>query len=98
MKWKKRTQEEINYSTDKLKDYTGGYEFFPWLWFMRKLYLLGFFGNMALGWCGGMSGILNDPKDWVGYAIIGFFGVLAPALIGYMLRRDYKMLQKGQSS
>jgi hypothetical protein len=100
MNWKKRTQEEIDYSVDKLKDYTGGYEFFPWLWHMRKMYLVGLLGNLILGWYGGISSMdpNNENPQWMGYCIIGFFGVFAPILIGYMLRRDYKMSKKGQSS
>jgi len=97
MNWKKRTKEQIDYSTDRLNDYTGGYEWWPWLWYMRKGYLLGFFGNLALGWAGGISAMMDDPSDWISYAVIAFFGIFAPTLIAFLLRRDYKEGQKGIS-
>jgi hypothetical protein len=97
MNWKKRTQAEVDYSADKLKDFTGGYEWWPWLWYMRKGYLLGFFGNLALGWAGGLSAASDDPRDWISYAVIGFFGIFAPSIIGFMLRRDYKEGKQGKT-
>lgn len=94
MNWNKKTQEEIDAAVAK-KDYTGGYEFLPWLIYMRWMYLVGLFGNAALGWGAFLS---SDERDWITYGVLGFFGIFAPTLIGYKLRRDYKMLQKGQSS
>lgn len=96
MNWKKRTPAEVDAAVAK-KDYTGGYEFWPWLFWMRKMYVLGFLGNLLLGWIGGISSFepSNDNPEWLGYAVIGFFGVFAPTLIGYMLRRDYKEGKKG---
>jgi len=98
MNWKKKTQQECD-EAESRKDYTCGYEFLPWLWWMRRMYLLGFFGNLALGWFGGITSFNpnNENPDWMGYSIIGFFGVSVPVLIGYLLRRDYKNLQKGIS-
>lgn len=98
MNWKKKTPAEIA-DADKRKDYTNGYEFFPWLWHMRKMYLLGFFGNLILGWSGGIASMTPEADNelWISYAIIGFFGVFAPTLIGLLLRRDFKESKKGIS-
>lgn len=94
MNFKKRTKAEIDYAVDVQKDYTGGYEFWPWLIYMRKGYLLGFFLNAALGIGCFVSG---DKSDWVTWAAGGFFGLFAPGLIGYKLRQEYKDLKKGIS-
>lgn len=97
--WSKRTEEEIEASVRK-KDYTGGYKFWPWLLWMRKMYVLGFLLNLVLGWAGGLSGIIKGNSNgpaWINYAVIVFFGIFAPTLIGFLLRRDYKEGQKGIS-
>lgn len=97
-KWTKKTDAEIA-EADKKRDYTCGYEFGPWLLYMRKMYVLGFLGNLLAGWIGGINVIMgNDNPLWMGFAIIGFFGVFAPILIASLLRRDYKMSKIGQSS
>lgn len=95
MNFKKRTKEEIDYAVDVQKDYTGGYEFWPWLIYMRWSYLIGLFLNAAIGLG---SFITGDKSDWITWAVGGFFGVFAPALISYKLRQDYKNLKKGISS
>lgn len=94
--WSKRTKEQIKTSVNQ-RDFTGGYKFWPWLWYMRKGYLLGFFGNLLIGWFGGLAALNpeNDNPTWLGIGVIGFFGVFAPTLIGFLLRRDYKEGQKG---
>lgn len=94
MNFKKRTQAEVDYAVDVQKDFTGGYEFWPWLIYMRKGYLLGFALNAGIG-IG--SFITGDYSDWITWAVFGFFGLFAPGLIGYMLRREYKDLKKGIS-
>lgn len=90
-KWSKKTKEELELS-DANKDYTGGYEFFPWLWYMRKWYVVGFIGNLLGGWVGGIASFnpSNENPIALSLAIIGIFGIFAPILIGYLLRRDYK--------
>lgn len=100
--WTKKTQEEIDKAV-KNRDYTGGYEFWPWLWYMRKGYILGFLGNLV----GGIISFTIFFKEylqygfsgdtWVGLAAGCFFGVFAPFLIGFLLRRDYKDGKQGFS-
>lgn len=95
-KWTKKTEEELEIAKAN-NDYTDGYEFFPWLWYMRKGYLIGFFGCPIMGWVGGISSFKpsNSNPMWLSLAIIGVFGIFAPILIGYLLRRDYKEGKKG---
>lgn len=93
MNWKKKTSDQED-ACVKLGDFTGGYDFLPWLVYMRWQYLIGFFGNIALG-----IGLLYSTLGDTFGTICGlFFGVVAPALIGVLLVRDYKKLKKGQSS
>ena len=91
MTWRKRTKQEIDKSLMS-RDYTGGYEFWPWLLHMRKWYVIGLVLNLIGGWVGGIYSMSpeNENPLWLCYGIIGFFGVFAPVLIGYLLRRDYK--------
>jgi len=94
MNFRKRTKEEVDYAVDVQKDYTGGYEFWPWLIHMRKGYLLGFFLNAAIG-IG--SFVTGDKGDWITWTVGGFFGVFVPGLIGYKLRQEHGELKKGIS-
>ena len=93
--FKKRTKEEVQASV-KAKDYTGGYKFLPWTWHMRKRYLLGLLANKV----GGVSLFFVYAESKETITLIGaiFFSTIVPTIISYMLRRDYTMLKKGQSS
>jgi len=94
MNWRKRTEKEIEESIKK-KDYTGGYEFLPWLWYMRRMYVVGFFGNLAAGIYGFVS--FFQEGDWVSLGVGIFFGLFAAPLIAYMLIKDYNESKKGNS-
>lgn len=92
-KWRKRTEAEIDASV-KLGDYTGGYEFGPWLFWMRKMYVVGLLGNMLIsikGWQ-----IFSEESDNVGLAL-GIFFTLSSLLIAYKIRQDYTDSKKGVS-
>jgi len=92
-KWRKRTEAEIEASV-RFKDYTGGYEFGPWLLWMRKMYVVGFLGNLAgsiIGWK-----IFLTEGDYVGLGV-GIFFALSTTLIGYKIRKDYTNSKKGVS-
>lgn len=92
--FKKRTKSQIDASTT-LGDYTGGYEFLPWLLYMRLGFTVGFFANLA----GGIAGfvIFFQEYDWIGLGVGCFFGVIATSLIALSLIRDYKESKKGIS-
>lgn len=92
-KWRKRTEAEIDASV-RLGDYTGGYEFGPWLFWMRKMYVVGLLGNIF----GAIKGwqIFATESDNVGLAV-GIFFTLSSILIGYKIRQDYTDSKKGIS-
>ncbi len=94
MNWKKRTEAEIDESVAK-KDYTGGYEWWPWLWYMRKMYVLGFLVNLSFGIAG--FTIFTQDSEWTSFGIGCFFGLFTSPLIGFLIRRDFKESKKGIS-
>lgn len=95
MNWKKRTKQQIDQSVDK-KDLTGGYEFLPWVWHMRKLLVLAFCMNVFFGY--------KAFEAWPQYGyetptLIAaiFFGIGVPALILGLLIREFREKKKGIS-
>jgi len=94
MDWRKRSNKQIDDSVYK-GDFTGGYEFFPWLWYMRKFYVLAFFLNIFMGY--------QATKGYFEYAEIialiagAFFGLVVPGIIAYLLVREYKEKKRGIS-
>lgn len=91
--WRKRTETEIEASV-KLKDYTGGYEFGPWLLWMRKMYVVGLLGNIFAAFKGWQ--LFITESDNVGL-VVGIFFTLSSILIGYKIRQDYTDSKKGIS-
>lgn len=96
MDWRKRTKDEIDEAVSK-GDFTGGYDWWPWFWHMRKWYLLGFAMNFLFGWIGGVSTAISEPSDPISYLFIAAFGVVIPILIGSFLRKDFKLGKRGIS-
>jgi hypothetical protein len=94
MNFRKRTKEEVDYAVDVKKDFTGGYEFMPWLLWMRPMYVVGMFGNLAFGIAGWKIGIVE--QDPIGFAVGGFF-TAASILIFFLLRRDFKEGKQGKT-
>jgi hypothetical protein len=97
MNWKIKSKQEINDHLAKTGDATGGYEFLPWIIYMRYGYLFGLFFNLAVGMYGFFttgSGSNTDPVAWG----VGIFFSAAAITISLMLRREYKNLQKGIST
>jgi hypothetical protein len=92
-KWRKRTEEEIEASF-KIKDYTGGYEFGPWLLWMRKWYVIILLGNMFFAYKGWE--IFSKESDKIGIAV-GIFFTISSLLISYKIRQDYTNGKKGVS-
>jgi len=94
MDWRKRSSKQIDNSVSD-GDLTGGYEFFPWLWYMRKFYVLAFFLNIFMGY--------QATKGYFEYeetiALIAglFFGLAVPSIIAYLLVREHKEKKKGIS-
>lgn len=93
---RKRTKSEIDKSV-KNKDYTGGYNWYSWLIYMRFWYLIGLIANLFIGWVGGFSAISSNPELFVGYLMLLIFGLVTPIIIVYFLRSDYKSLKNGRT-
>ncbi len=93
MNFRRRTQAEIDESV-KNDDCTGGYEFFPWLLWMRPMYVVGMLGNFIAGLCMLRIGIIDC--DWIGY-VAGSFFAGAGILICFLLIRDYRESKVGKT-
>lgn len=94
MNFKRKTDAEENAICLK-GDYTCGYNFVEWLVFLRRWHLIGTLANMAVGLGMLFSNSENDPTmKWLG---IGFSFVV-PAILWFMLVRDYKNGKKGIST
>lgn len=85
VKWRKRTKSEINKSVES-GDYTGGYQFLPWLLWMRSMYVIGLFLNIFAAFSGWK--LYSEQSDTIGW-IIGLFFTLSSLLISYKIRQDY---------
>lgn len=96
MNWKKKTNAEIDQIVATTNDSTAGYEWAPWLWYMRRMHLVGLLVNVLVGFIGGFSNTDGGTNmDLANFIIIGLFGVFIPTLISLLLRRDYKEGKKG---
>jgi len=94
-KFKKRTKEQIE-ASEANKDFTDGYEFFPWLIHMRLWHFIPTVGLLAFGV--GMFIFTEDSYDTTFQFWAAVVACAAHVFLMYMLRRDYKLLQKGISS
>jgi hypothetical protein len=95
MNWTKRTKQQIDQAVDN-KDYTGGYEFFPWIWHMRKFLVVAFFLNIFLGFkCFQAYPEYGYETPTLIAAI--FFGIGVPAIIAGLLIREFREKKKGIS-
>ena len=98
MNWKKKTNAEIDQIVATTNDSTAGYEWAPWLWYMRRMHLVGLLANVLVGFIGGLSNTDGGTNmDLASYVIIGLFGIAIPTLIAFLLRRDYKEGKLGKS-
>ncbi len=93
MNFKKRTKEEVEASVIN-KDYTGGYDYLPWLIYMRPLYVFGAAANLAAGIHLFNIGV-TEPNT-VGI-VAGLFFITASIAIKLLLIRDFKLSKKGIS-
>lgn len=95
-KFKKRTYIEVQEAT-RNGDYTGGYNFFPWLIHMRKFMVFAFFLNIFFGYKA-LEGYFDNGLEIVTLLVSLFFGVAVPSLIAVLLLREYKEKKQGISS
>lgn len=95
-KFKKRTYLEVQKATQE-GDYTGGYEFFPWLIHMRKFMVFAFFLNIFFGYKA-LEGYYENGEEIITLITAIFFGIGVPSLISVLLFKEYKEKKQGISS
>lgn len=91
-----RTQQQIDDAV-KNGDYTGGYSWWPWLFFMRTTMLISILGSLT----GGAYIITKCQDGNAGPTIsivVGSFFILIFVGAIYKLRSEYNNLKKGISS
>ena len=94
MDWRKRSRKEIDNSVSDV-DLTVGYEFFPWIWNMRKFYVLAFFLNIFMGYQATKA--YSEYGETIALIAGVFFGLAVPSIIAYLLVREHKEKKKGIS-
>lgn len=93
---KKRTRLEIDLST-RSGDYTGGYDFIPWLLHMRRVPTFAMFFNMFLGVLA-LKAYPENGHEIVTLIVGLIWSIGIPALIFFLLRKEFKEKKKGISS
>lgn len=93
MNWKKRSNEEIEKSI-KSGDLTGGYDFLPWVVYMRLYFVIAIILNIFIGYK-----LLQNINDSSLVSIIFgiFLGIGVPFLIMVLLTKEFKRKKKGLS-
>lgn len=95
MDWRKKTDVEIDHAVAQ-GDSTGGYDFLPWVWHMRKFMFFAFLLNIFMGYKA-YEGYLEYGKETVTLVASIFFGIVVPVVIGGMLFREHREKKKGIS-
>jgi len=93
--FRKRTKKEINDAVDN-KDLTGGYTFFPWLLYMRTLYIVAAILNFFFG-CMVWGAYVEHGYETVTLIFAIIFTFCVPSFIVFLLLREYKRKKKGIS-
>lgn len=92
MDFKKRSSKQINTSVSD-GDFTGGYEFLPWVWYMRKGLFFSILLNVFIGYqC---LKYYLEHKELAGLLSGGFFVLIIPTIISYLLFREHKEKKRG---
>ena len=79
-------------------DYTGGYDFYPWLWYMKKVKMFMAIAMVAIFVFLRLSlRIKGFVADYYFQSGISWFALLAALVIAFMTIREYKHLRKGVS-
>jgi hypothetical protein len=96
MNLRKRTQKEIDHDTLVYKDFTGGYEYLPWLIYIRLVYILSSIGIFIFGIS---CFILTDSSEDVLFQILtGISAIIVSIVINLLLVRSYHLLKRGIQS
>lgn len=94
MNWSKRTPQQIDDAVES-GDYTGGYEFLPWMWYMRRrLVIIILFDFVVEFFCWKDYRVSGD----VSLLLFGiFFGWVVPGIILGLSWREFTKKKKGIS-
>jgi len=91
---KRKTNQEIDKASLN-GDLTGGYNFISWLIYLRPLYLLAFILGIIIGV--GIFNIYLDLKETAALIASLYFGVATPAIIMYLLKKEFSRKKQGKS-
>ena len=94
MNWTKRTKEQIDDAVDA-GDYTGGYEFLPWMLYMRTRLVAVILFNFVVEWFCWQDYLSGGAIDLLVCAI--FFGWVVPGVIVGLSLNEFKKKKKGIS-
>jgi len=93
MNWKKRSNEEIEKSVQS-GDLTGGYDFLPWVVYMRLYFVIAILADIFIGY----KLLQNIRESSLVSIIFGIFlGIGVPFLIMALLTKEFKRKKKGLS-
>ena len=76
-------------------DLTGGYNFLPWVWYMRRFFIAAIIIDLLIG-CK-LVQTYNEYQELVTAIAAAFFGLTIPVIIITLLIREYNRKKKGIS-
>jgi hypothetical protein len=91
---KQKSKSEIDEAVSN-RDLTGGYNFLPWLWYMRKFLVIVIMLDLFIGYK--LFKTYNEYQETITGLSAIFFGLIGPAAIMTLLVREYKNKKKGIS-
>lgn len=95
MNFKKRTKEQLDKAV-KQGDFTGGYQFLPWLIWVETIKLLASILLPIAGTC--LFVFQKESYDLRFQIIAGFCLIIAGIFVFLATKRQYKQQKNGQSS
>ena len=94
MNWSKRTREQIDDAVES-GDYTGGYEFLPWMLYMRTRLVIIILFNFVVEWFCWQDYLRGGVIDMLICGV--FFGWVIPGVIVGLSLNEFKKKKKGIS-
>lgn len=76
-------------------DFTGGYNFLPWVWYMRRFFIAAIIIDLLIG-CK-LVQTYNEYQELVTGIAAAFFGLTIPIIIITLLVREFNRKKKGIS-
>ncbi len=91
---KQRSKFEIDEAVSN-GDFTGGYNFLSWVWYMRRFFIAAIIIDLLIG-CK-LVQTYNEYQEIITGIAAAFFGLAIPTIITTLLVREYKRKKKGIS-